>query len=44
MRLILLLALIAVPAAARADNNPDFDPATICASVYQPVCAGQATA
>ena len=42
MRLILLLALMALPAAARADNNPDFDAATTCASVFQPVCATRA--
>jgi hypothetical protein len=42
MRLILLLALIALPAVGRADNSPDFDPTTICASVYQPVCAARA--
>ena len=44
MRLIFLLALTALPAAARADANPDFDPSTICASVYQPVCAAKAGA
>ena len=43
MRLILQLALLLVPAGtALAANGPGFDPGTICASVYQPVCASQA--
>ena len=43
--ILLLLSLVALPAmTARADTNPDFDPATICASIYQPVCAGKADA
>ena len=44
MRLILLLVLMVVPATTRADTNLDFDPATICASIYQPVCAAKANA
>ena len=43
MRLILPAALLlATVAAALADGNPDFDPDTICASIYQPVCASKA--
>jgi hypothetical protein len=45
MRFALPLVLLVLSVAtARADNNPDFDPATICASIYQPVCAGKAGA
>jgi hypothetical protein len=43
MRFTLPLVLLVLSVAtARADSNPGFDPATICASVYQPVCAGKA--
>jgi hypothetical protein len=43
MRLILQLGLLlAAAGTAAAANGPGFDPATICASVYQPVCASQA--
>jgi hypothetical protein len=37
-----LMLLILSVTTVRADNNPDFDPTTICASIYQPVCAGKA--
>ena len=39
-----LMLLILSVTTIRADNNPGFDPTTICASVYQPVCAGKAGA
>ena len=43
MRLISAAALLLVSsAAALADNNPAFDARTICASIYQPVCASKA--
>jgi hypothetical protein len=43
MRLISAAALLLLSsAAAFADNNPAFDPSTICASIYQPVCASKA--
>ena len=43
MRLISAAALLLMSfAAALADNSPAFDPGTICASIYQPVCAGKA--
>jgi hypothetical protein len=37
-----LVLLVLSVATVRADTNPGFDPGTICASVYQPVCAGKA--
>ena len=43
MRFILPAALmLATVAAALADGNPTFDRDTICASIYQPVCASKA--
>ena len=43
MRLIFPAALmLATVAAALADGNPTFDRDTICASIYQPVCASKA--
>jgi len=43
MRLIFPAALLlATVTAALADGNPAFDPDTICASIYQPVCASKA--
>jgi hypothetical protein len=39
-----LVLLILSVTMVRADNNPDFDPGTICASIYQPVCASKAGA
>ena len=34
--------MLATVAAALADGNPTFDRDTICASIYQPVCASKA--
>ena len=43
MRLISAASLLLMSfAATLADDNPAFDPGTICASIYQPVCAGKA--
>ena len=45
MRLMMPLALLlATVATALAGGNPAFDPGTICASIYQPVCASKAGA
>ena len=45
MRFTLSLVLLILSVTmVRADNNPDFDPGTICASIYQPVCASKAGA
>jgi hypothetical protein len=43
MRLMFAVALLLLPSAmAIAGGDPDLDPATICASNYQPVCASKA--
>ncbi len=43
MRTILLVAMAVIGLrTAAAGSDPAFDPAKICASVYQPVCASKA--
>lgn len=42
MRLMMILLLALQSTIVRAENDPGFDPATICASIYQPVCASKA--